>query len=98
MLMKIRLQVIIETEPSDKPASHQPSPVTQHLFELHRAETELTAQTLGLNMAEAKEILAGLQQSLVSQQITQYLTCKQTCPDCGTPLALKGRHHLVFRS
>ena len=70
--MKIRLQVIIETEPSDQPRLNQPSPVTQQIIELHPTETELTPQTLGLNMADAKAILAGLQQSLVSIAKTRF--------------------------
>lgn len=95
--MKIKLQVIIETETPGTGDLIQPPVITQ-VIELQRVETELTPQTLGLSMAEAKDILAGVQNSLVSQQIEQYLAGKQNCSECGAPFVTKGRHLLVFRT
>lgn len=94
--MKIKIQLVIETEtpgPTD-----QPPAVVEEIFELKRVESELSPQTLGLSLGEAKELLAGVQQTLVTQQAREYLNYHRKCPDCGTPYSTKGQHELVFRS
>jgi hypothetical protein len=59
---------------------------------------ELTPETVGLNLIEAKEILAGIQKTLVSQQVEQFSKQNQHCPVCSDAYAKKGEHKLVYRT
>ena len=45
---------------------------------------------LGLTLAESKHLLSSLQRHLLQQQVHTFLDACSTCPDCGTPLTLKG--------
>jgi len=45
---------------------------------------------LGLTLAEAKHLLSTIQRHLLQQQVHTFLDAYSTCPDCGTPLTLKG--------
>ena len=49
---------------------------------LHRSLGDLTADGVGLSLAEAKALLAELQQRIVQSQVDEYVTCSQVCPDC----------------
>ena len=49
---------------------------------LHRSLGDLTADGVGLSLAEAKALLAALQQRIVQSQIDEYVTCARVCPDC----------------
>jgi len=49
---------------------------------LRRSLGDLTADGVGLSLAEAKALLAELQQRLVQSQIDEYVTCARVCPDC----------------
>ena len=49
---------------------------------LHRSLGDLTADGVGLSLAEAKALLAELQQRIVQSQIDEYVTCARVCPDC----------------
>ena len=49
---------------------------------LRRSLGDLTADGVGLGLAEAKALLAELQQRLVQSQIDEYVTCARVCPDC----------------
>jgi hypothetical protein len=48
---------------------------------------ELAMETLGLNLAEAKAILGGVQDFVTARQVTEDLERRRKCPDCGQ------RHH-----
>jgi hypothetical protein len=49
---------------------------------LHRSLGDLTADGVGLALAEGKALLAALQQRIVQSQIDEYVTCARVCPDC----------------
>ena len=49
---------------------------------LHRSLGDLTVDGVGLSLAEAKALLAELQQRIVQSQIDEYVTCARVCPDC----------------
>ena len=68
--MKITVQVVIE--PEDGPA------IVAQVATLEREM--LTDETLGLNLAEGKAILAGVQERLVAQQVVAYVVTQQICP------------------
>lgn len=58
----------------------------------------LTPANLGLTLTESKQILQGIQQKIVSSQVSQYMEKQTSCPDCGQPRKCKGKHKLVYRS
>src|SRR5215813_12275908 len=57
---------------------------------LVRAETSI--------LAEAKTVLARLQQRLVEQQAAEYLWAQSRCPHCGTKRSHKGAHTITLRT
>jgi hypothetical protein len=58
----------------------------------------LRADTLGLSLAEARAILAGLEQTMVEQQAIEFATQEWRCPRCGRQRACKGHHQIRFRT
>ena len=46
------------------------------------AKVELSSEGIGLTLAEAKALLAELQQRIVQDQVAEYVTCARVCPDC----------------
>jgi hypothetical protein len=53
---------------------------------------------LGLTLAEAKQLLATLQQALVAQQAAAFVATHAQCDDCGATLQSKGQHTRTFRT
>jgi len=86
--MKVTIQVVIERD--DEP------PIVDEIASLER-ET-LAPETLGLTLAEAKTVLAQLQDRLVKEQVATYVAQEQTCPHCGARRRCKGHHPIVVRS
>ena len=86
--MKVTIQVVIERD--DEP------PIVDEIACLERAM--LTPDTLGLTLAEAKTVLAQLQNTLVKEQAATYVAQEQICPHCGAPRSCKGHHQIVVRS
>lgn len=87
--MKMRIQVVIEAE------NGEPEKV-EEIARLERGA--LHPEELGLTLAEAKVLLHGMQQAVVTEQIVEYLEKFKTCPDCGAHRTRKGRHPLVYRT
>ncbi len=72
---------------------------TEIVEEVARLEREkFSAEGLGLNMAEAKTILSGLQRRMVEQQAANFITERERCPKCGKALRHNGRHEIVMRT
>jgi hypothetical protein len=85
--MKVRVQIVIETEGS------------QTITEVTCLErTALLPETLGLTLEEAKSVVASIQEVVVSQQVETYLTEQRHCPYCGTSRSSKGQHSLTLRT
>lgn len=87
--MKVRIQMVIET------GDGEPGKV-EEIAVLERGS--LRPEELGLTLAEAKGSLHGMQQTMVTEQITDYLERFQTCPHCGTPRTRKGQHSIAYRT
>ena len=87
--MEIKVQISVNSE------AGQPE-VIQQVAHLERGA--LRPDTLGLSLAEAGSILAGLEQALVEQQTAELLAQAQRCPRCGRVRACKGHHPIVFRT
>lgn len=72
--MKVKVQVVIASENGD-------TKVVQEVALLERGS--LQAETLGLNLKEAKALLQGVQCTMATQQAKEYLRQQSECQDCG---------------
>jgi hypothetical protein len=87
--MKITIQIRVESDEGQLE-------VVQQLAHLDRGI--LRPETLGLSLAEAQSILAGIEQTVVEQQTAEFIALQRTCSQCGHDRSCKGRHHIVFRT
>ena len=87
--MKVRIQVVIESDNHD-------TPITDEVTCIQRGN--LTPETLGLTLAEAKGLLANVQANMVKEQTAEYIEQQRRCPLCGEPRGEKGYHDILFRS
>src|SRR5712692_915555 len=89
--MRIRVQVIIEAD--------QESTVPLRIEEVACFERgTLSPETLGLRLGEAKQMLAGIQQVMIAQQVEEYVEQQRQCPHCRQPLPYKGHHQIGVRT
>jgi hypothetical protein len=87
--MKIKIQITVESDDGQLN-------VAQEVGHLDRGT--LRPETLGLTLAEARSILAGIEQTVVEQQAAEFMAQQRTCSHCGHERPCKGRHHIVFRT
>lgn len=87
--MKITVQLVMESDGAEPV-------VIEDLMRVTRAQ--LSPETLGLHLAEAKELLRRVQETMVTEQIAEYLTQQSGCRDCGGRRPRKGQHSLVYRT
>jgi hypothetical protein len=57
----------------------------------------LTPEELGMNLAEAKELLHGVQETMIRCQMAEFVKQRSVCPHCGKKRSLKGNHEIVYR-
>ena len=89
--MRIRVQVLIESD--------QESAVPLHIEEVACFERDqLTPETLGLRLEEAKQMLAGVQHVMTESQVEEYVEQQRQCPHCQQSLACKGHHQIGVRT
>jgi hypothetical protein len=87
--VKVKIQVVIESDDGR----------VQDVEEVACLKRgTLSPEELGLNLAEAKEILQGVQQSMTAHQVSDYTAKQINCPSCGQRRAQKGYHTIVFRT
>ena len=87
--MKVKVQVVIEADGGATEA-------VENIVCLERGS--LRPSGLGITLAEAKAILAGVQKTMVERQATEYLEQQTLCPHCGKKRLHKGHHTLVYRT
>ena len=87
--MKVRIQMVVESDTSE-------SPIVEEVACLTRGA--LSSETLGLTLAEAKDLLRGVQRSMVTEQVGEYLIQQRPCPHCGVLRSRKGQHSITVRS
>lgn len=87
--MKIKVVVIIESEVNETSVTSEVACLTRD---------DLNAETLGLTLDEAKDLLTKVQSTMVEQQASEYLEQQRSCPNCGKSRANKGQHQITFRS
>lgn len=85
--MKIKIQVVIDNDSQV---------ITEDIFSFMR--NDLSAETVGISLREAKEIAAGIQQTMVTHQIADYLMKHRACPCCGKKRLIKSYHSLIYRT
>jgi hypothetical protein len=73
----------------------------KQVYEVHvggNATPGCSAATLGLSLAEAKSVLAGLQRHLVEAQAEEHCQVRRRCPRCGGQRPLKDQRPRQLRS
>jgi hypothetical protein len=53
------------------------------VYTFSRPTLDLKPEQVGLTLAEAKTLLARLQEQLIRQQADEYATCRRVCPSCS---------------
>ncbi len=86
--MRLRVQVVVEAD--DGPE------VVGEVFEL--TPGPLGPDTVGLGLAEAKDLLAAVQETVVDEQVKAALVEQGPCPLCGDRRPHKGAHTIVVRT
>ena len=88
--MCIRVQVIIESDQEVRP---------EHVEEVACFQRgTLSPETLGLQLSEAKQMLAAVQQIMTERQVKEYVQQQRQCPHCQQHLAYKGHHQIGMRT
>ena len=67
------------------------------LLQIERKDP-LTAATLGLTLAESKQVLTEVQQELVEAQLRGHAQAQRICPQCQSRRTLKDYHSVCFKS
>jgi hypothetical protein len=88
IIMRMKVQVIIESDSNRE--------VVQEIATLNRGP--LQPEELGLTLAEAKDLLQELQQTMVIQQVEEFAEQSRCCVNCGKPRSRKGNHEIVYRT
>ena len=93
--MKLRVQVVIEPD-DDEADGDRRAAVVHDVASIER--DELTVDTLGLQLAEAKLLLQRVQEVLIDEQVRSCLSQQVACPGCGRPRAHKDTKTMVMRT
>ncbi|MBV9490000.1 MAG: ISKra4 family transposase [Verrucomicrobia bacterium] len=88
--MQIKVHITVKPEPGES------EEISHEVTCLERGP--LRPDTLGLSLAEARAILAGLEQTIAQHQAAEFIAQARRCPRCGRPRACKGHHRIVFRT
>jgi len=88
--MKVRIQMIVESDDA------QQTSIVEDILQLERSA--LCQEELGLTLLEAKQFLQGVQQTLVDEQVKEFLTNHATCPHCSRHRGRKGKHEIAYRT
>ena len=87
--MKVTVQVVLH-------ADDDTQTVVREAFTLTRAA--LAPDTVGLQLQEAKDLLAAVQDTVVEHQVNTALSTQVGCPDCGIPRRHKDSRRIVMRT
>jgi hypothetical protein len=87
--MKFKMQILVENDDGDKI-------LLAENIEFERGKSSL--ENLGLSLAESKELLRKTQQTMVREQVREFLKESETCPHCQRKRLSKGTHLIVYRT
>ncbi len=85
--MKIKIQAIIEMDSQN---------ITEDIACLERQE--LSSETLGLTLEEAKSINFEIQKKMINYQAKDFFFKHRFCQCCGEKLTIQGYHRLMYRT
>ena len=88
--MKVTVQVVLHADDDTQ------TTVVREAFTLTRAV--LAPDTVGLQLQEAKDLLAAVQDTVVEHQVNTALSTQIACPDCGIPRRHKDSRRIVVRT
>ncbi len=88
--MRVRVQMIIEADDDAPPAVYD-------VARIERAD-EVRIDTLGLQLAEAKNLLQKVQEVVVGEQVRTCLAEQVACPECGRARRHKDADTIVVRT
>jgi hypothetical protein len=87
--MKVRVQVIVEAD--DETAS-----VVHEVAQMERGDLHI--DTLGLHLAEAKDLLQKVQEVVIAEQVSSSLVNQVACPHCHQARCHKDATTIVLRT
>jgi hypothetical protein len=87
--VKITVQIVIDAQDGTPPTTEQVAAI---------ARDDLTMTTAGLALAEAHEVLSGIQHHLVTAQAAAAAVAGRHCGSCGRARARKDTRHIVLRT
>ena len=87
--MRVHIQVVIESDDDGPPVVHEVA---------HLARGDLHIDTLGLRLAEAKDLLQKVQQVVIDEQVRTCLADQVACPFCGGARRHKDTDMIVVRT
>jgi hypothetical protein len=87
--MKMKVQVIVESDDGQ-------TEVIREAIALDRGP--LQEDQLGLTLAEAKDLLSSVQQTMATCQVQEYAEQSRYCSVCGISRPRKGKHEIVYRT
>jgi hypothetical protein len=93
--MRLSVQVVIE--PDDEANRDWHSAVVHDVATIER-DGDLSGDLLGLQLAEAKDLLQRVQEVLIDEQVCRCLAERMACPQCGRARAHKDTKTIVMRT
>ena len=87
--MRLKVQLVIRADDGRTDTTHEVAVLEKDCQRLEQ---------LGLTLAEAKQLLTQLQQHVVAQQATAFVTLRSHCAACGAPRQLKEQTTRVLRT
>lgn len=93
--MRISVQLVVRHDDHDD-GDEDGEEVVAEVLTLSR--DELGTDTVGLHLAEAKALLAAVQQAVASEQVTAALHARENCPGCGLRHRHKDSRTVVVRT
>lgn len=87
--MKVTVQIVVDAQDGTPPAVEQVAVI---------ARDDLTIASAGLALAEAHEVLSGIQHRLLTAQAATVTAAERDCASCGRPRGRKDTRHIVLRT
>jgi len=89
--MKLTVQVVVHPEDDAESTT-----VVREVFAVDR--DALATDTLGLHLCEAQDLLAAVQDTVVTHQVSTALSAQVACPHCGAARRHKDSRPIVMRT
>jgi len=96
--MKVTVQLVLHTDDDtdDDTEDDTAAATVRDVFCLDR--DTLAPDTVGLQLSEAKDLLAAVQDVVVDAQVSAAVAAQVGCPHCGAPRRHKDSAQVVVRS